>query len=254
MPSIATAKRAVMRGAERLGVDGQVKHLRALTNRGLRRDLRDHAALRLLIAGTVPRDAHTVDVGCNRGDVLGELIRVAPAGRHIAYEPIPALAEDLRRRFPQAEIRNVALADTTGASTFQHVTDADGYSGLLRRALPPGAHVDEITVRVERLDDTLPDGFAPAFIKIDVEGGELAVLRGARDTIDRHRPIVVFESGKGSSDYYGTTPDMLYDLLVEDCGMRIFDLAGEGPYGRERLRETFNGNTKQPVWNYVACP
>jgi FkbM family methyltransferase len=254
MPSIATARSAVMRGARRLGVEEQVKQLRALTNRGLRRDLRDHAALRLLIAATVPRDAHTVDVGCNRGDVLRELIRVAPAGRHIAYEPIPALADDLRRRFPQAEVRDVALSDTTGTSTFQHVTNADGYSGLLRRDLPAGVHVHEITVRLERLDDSLPDGFAPAFIKIDVEGGELGVMRGARETIDRHRPIVAFESGKGSSEHYGTTPDMLYDLLVEDCGMRIFDLAGEGPYGRERLRDTFNGNVEQPVWNYVACP
>jgi FkbM family methyltransferase len=243
-----------MRSARRLGVEEQVKQLRALTNRGLRRDLRDHGALRLLIAATVPRDAHTVDVGCNRGDVLRELIRVAPAGRHIAYEPIPALADDLRRRFPQAEIRDVALSDTVGTSTFQHVTDADGYSGLLRRDLPAGVHVDEITVRLERLDDSLPDGFAPAFIKIDVEGGEMAVMRGARDTIGGHRPIVAFESGRGASEHYGTTPDMLYDLLVEDCGMRIFDLAGEGPYGRERLRDTFDGNVAQPVWNYVACP
>jgi FkbM family methyltransferase len=254
MPSGATVRHRVMRVAESLGVDEQVKQLRALTNRGLRRDLRDHAALRLLVAATVRRDAHTIDVGSHRGDVLGELVRVAPEGRHLAYEPIPALAGDLQARFPTAEVRNAALFDSPGEATFHHVVDAEGYSGLMRRDLPGGAHVAEIPVRLERLDDALPDDFLPSFIKIDVEGAELQVMRGGLETIRRHRPVIVFEHGKGASDHYGTTPDMAYDLLVEDCGLRIFDLAGDGPYTRERLRQTFEGAVAQPVWNYVALP
>jgi FkbM family methyltransferase len=254
MVSSASARRAVMRAAERFGVAEQVKQMRALTNKGLRRDLRDHAALRLLVATTVARDADTVDVGAHRGDVLEELVRVAPDGRHVAFEPLPHLADELRKRFPQVDVRNAAASDTAGEATFQHVTDAEGYSGLRLRDLPPGAGVEEISVRLERLDDALPGDFAPSFVKIDVEGAELQVMLGARETLARHRPIVVFEHGAGASDRYGTTPDLVFDLLVDECGMRIFDLAGDGPYDRERLRRTFSGQVDEPVWNYVACP
>ena len=95
--------------------------------------------------------------------------------------------------------------------------------------MPAGEEVREITVTTERLDDVLPVGFEPALIKIDVEGAELLVLRGAVDTVARHKPMVIFEHGVGGFERYGAAPGDLHDLLVTDCGLRIFDLAGEGP-------------------------
>jgi FkbM family methyltransferase len=247
---LSTARHALMRTAERLGVDDQVRRLRALTNRGLRRDLRDHAALGAIIAAAVPRDGHTVDVGAHEGDIVTELLRVAPDGRHIAYEPLPDFAQRLRRRFPGVDVREVALSDEGGEVTFQYVRNLPGYSGLRRMRLPADAHVEEIPARVERLDDSLPEDFRPSFIKIDVNGGEFQVLRGGRETILRHKPIIVFEHGAGGPDVYGATSGMLHELLVEDCGLRIFDLAGDGPYSRDRFDEVFD----QPIWNFMACP
>src|SRR3954469_19934142 len=102
--AVAGLRRNVMRTAERLGVDDQVKQLRALTNRGLRRDLRDHAALSLVIASVVGEADDVIEVGASPGEVPPELLRVAPSGRVIAFEPIPALAADLRRRFPRVDV------------------------------------------------------------------------------------------------------------------------------------------------------
>jgi FkbM family methyltransferase len=51
-------------------------------------------------------------------------------------------------------------------------------------------HVEEVTAAVLPLDDLM---LAPDFIKIDVEGGELRVLRGLADTIERSRPILLVE-------------------------------------------------------------
>src|SRR6476469_3707014 len=143
----ATARRQVMRAAERLGVDDHVKRLRALTNRGLRRDLRDHAALSLVIASAVRVNDDVIDIGANHGHVLAELDRVAPEGRKIAFEPIPELAADLRARFPAVDVREAALSDEAGETTLQHVVNADGYSGLRLRDLPSGTRAQEITVR-----------------------------------------------------------------------------------------------------------
>ena len=46
-----------------------------------------------------------VDVGTNRGQVLREALRVAPNVRHVAFEPIPALAASITRAFPTVDCR-----------------------------------------------------------------------------------------------------------------------------------------------------
>jgi FkbM family methyltransferase len=244
-------RRAVMTTAERFGVEEQAKRLRAMTNAGLRRDLRDHAALRLLLAATLRPGDSAIEVGAHTGDVLRDIVRLAPDGQHLAFEPLPDLFAGLEREFgAQANValHRLALADERGETTFQHVLSAPGYSGLRRRDLPGTHEVREIPVQVERLDDVVPAGFVPRFMKVDVEGAELEVLRGARETLARHRPLLVFEHGQGGIEHYGGTPGALHDLLVGDCGMRVFDLAGEGPYSRERFVEVF----AEPIWNFLA--
>jgi hypothetical protein len=64
-----------------------------------------------------------------------------------------------------------------------------------------------------------------------------------------HRPLVLFEHQKRTASHYGSGPDELYDLLVDDLGMRIFDMDGAGPYSRESLRETYESGTR---WNFMA--
>ncbi len=236
-------------------VRGWVEHAgeaRATLDPLARRELRDAHATRVVLASVLRTDSTAIDVGANEGTVLDAIVRLAPAGRHIAYEPVPQLCERLVGRFPAVDVRCAALADVAGTSEFSHVLDAPAYSGLRRRAdLPAGAaaRVQRIAVRTERLDDALPQDCVPALIKIDVEGAELQVLRGAVRTLERHRPHVLFEHGSGGADLYGTDPRDVYDLL-DGAGLRIFDLDGEGPYSRERFQATFT----EPIWNFLAAP
>jgi len=230
--------------------ESHARRLAGLVESGAtRRDRRDNDALRLLLAATLGSDDSAVDVGANEGRVLQDIVRVAPAGRHIAYEPIPALNAQLRARYPDVDIRQAALSDQSGDAEFTHVTSRPGYSGLRERDYPGRETLERIQVRVERLDDVLPDGFVPTFVKIDVEGAEGAVLAGAIETIARHRPTIAFEHGKGAASAYGTTPADIHRLLVEQAGLRIFDMDGTGPYSRDQLEEAFELGT---FWNFFA--
>jgi FkbM family methyltransferase len=215
------------------------------------RDLLDNEHINRLIAWVVGPDDSCIDIGANKGGVLEQIVAVAPHGRHIAFEPLPHLHADLVERFPTVDVHRAALSNHAGESTFAHVRAAEGWSSFLERPLPGEVDGDvvEITVPLEVLDDVLPGGFVPRVIKLDVEGAEQQVIEGAMRTLSTHRPILVFEHGNGSASTYGTTPDDIYRLLCDKAGMRIFDLDGEGPYTRDRFRNTYYAREKV---NFVA--
>jgi FkbM family methyltransferase len=215
------------------------------------RDRRDDELVRLLLATALAPDSNCVDVGANIGEVLERVVRLAPYGRHIAFEPLPDLAERLRSRFPAVDVRTLALADHAGTAEFVHVVTRPAFSGLRERSYPGPQQLERLTVEVGRLDDVLPPDYRPTLIKIDVEGGEREVIAGGLETIARHRPFVVFEHGLGAADHYGTTPDQVYELLARQAGLRIFDFDGNGPFSGEEFAEVF---ARGAIWNFLARP
>jgi FkbM family methyltransferase len=216
------------------------------------RDVADFHNIRRLLAFSIDGESNCIDIGANRGANLSEMCRVAPRGRHIAFEPLPHLAALLRDLFPGVEIRQAALSDHAGTADFAYVHGAsEGWSGLLFRPLPTGEEpeVEHIGVQLEVLDDVLDPSYRPAVIKIDVEGAEQQVILGALRTLRRHRPIVIFEHGLGSANAYGTHPADIYRLLCEDVGLRVFDLDGSGPYDLEEFERIYNAGERV---NFVA--
>lgn len=197
-------------------------------------------------------NSNCVDVGCHKGEILDEVIKLAPEGLHFAFEPLPDLYTKLVDKYvknPNIKIRGSALSDTAGNATFQHVITNPAYSGLKKRRYDrPNEIVEEILVNTEKLDEVIPRDIKISFIKIDVEGGEYKVLLGARETILTSRPVIVFEHGLGGSDHYGIGPELIYELLVEDLGMEVFLmeewLGFEAKYlTKERLAyEFYSGN------------
>jgi FkbM family methyltransferase len=187
------------------------------------------------------------DVRRHRGQWLAQAVRCAPAGRHLAFEPIPELCAATTAAFPAVEVRSVALADRPGTERFCRFTAPayDAFSGLRRRT-----EIDDraewITVQVSRLDDEIGD-VAPALIKVDVEGAELAVLRGAGGTLERHRPTVVFEHQPEANALYETTSQDVWDFW-ESLGSRVYTLQGDGPLGRDEFatRAAAGGVTGSP--------
>lgn len=197
---------------------------------------------------TLSRDSNCIDVGSSIGDMLLEMLHFAPAGTHYAFEPIPSSYRRLTDSFSTVHLHNLALSDTTGEKSFQHVITNAGYSGLMRREYPRQHEaIEEITVRTDLLDNIVPESLAISFIKIDVEGAELQVLRGGINTIRRNRPVVIFEHQLGAADFYGTTPEELYDLLVTQCNLRVSLmedwLKGKNPLSQEVFADQFYNRT-----------
>jgi FkbM family methyltransferase len=238
----------VRRAAGRVGLEKPLMRAYEWRYPAARRDRIDNERLRQLLAFSLAPDSNCIDVGCHRGDVLREMVRLAPHGRHIAYEPVPASYEALAAEFPDVDVRQAALSNEAGESSFTYVVDEPSFSGLRRRQYAGPRKLEELTVRTERLDDALPEGYVPRFVKVDVEGAERLVFEGAIETLRRYRPIVFFEHGQGASDYYGTRPGDVYRLLVEEAGMRIFDTDGRGPYAEAEFEAVFSA----PIWNFVA--
>lgn len=245
-------RQRLKRTADRLGLRSHVRKVRRVVGSPTtRRAIRDDDHLFLLLAFALKSTSSCIDVGSAEGAILKEILRVAPHGRHIAYEPLPALAENLRRRFPTVDVRCAALAREAGLSTFVHVIDRPDYSGLRIHDYPGNPRREEIVVQVEALDDALRPGYVPDLIKIDVEGAEQGVIEGAMRTITTHRPIIVFEHGARGAPHYNTRPGDIHRLLCREVGLHIFDLDGNGPYSLDQFEATFE---RRDRWNFVARP
>ena len=187
-----------------------------------RRNAQYDAETEAVMARILKPDSTCLDIGAHKGSVLTSMVRLAPRARHWAFEPLPAFATQLRAEFPQVQVCEVALSDTTGTVTFRHVVRTPAYSGLRERAYPGGQSepVETIMVQAARLDDLVPPGTPVRFIKVDVEGGELQVFRGGQRVLIENQPVVVFEHGLGAAEYYGTRPEHVYDLLAT-CGLGV---------------------------------
>jgi FkbM family methyltransferase len=185
------------------------------------------------------KNSNCVDIGCNRGIILRVITRIAPNGYHYAFEPIPELYQYLVRHFPKVQVYKCALWDSKGEKTFQYIINNPPLSGFEKIVLYEPAV--EIKVETKPLDMVIPESVPIHFMKIDVEGAEFQVLKGANRTINKHRPVIVFEFNLNAFNYYDTGPEDIYGFLVNECNMRISLmerwLKGEPSFNREEFSE-----------------
>lgn len=171
-----------------------------------------------------------VDVGCNKGDfsLLASRL-VGPQGRVLSFEPHPDNCRWIRKSIAKNEYNNIdlyelALSDTNGVAQL-HLGEKSGFHTLL--AGKPQREKGTIEVQTRRLDDLLQEiRFERAVdaIKIDVEGADMHVLRGARQTISRNPGIVVFLD---VHPHLGVNPDEVCEYL-RSLGLALF--AEEPPF------------------------
>ena len=154
---------------------------------------------------SVNGDGCCLDVGANVGSHT--LFIAGHASSVIAFEPVPALAEQIRTRVAANHLRNVevvqvGLGDIAEDLPFFASTDHNQGTGtFVAGVFERPAQV----LHVQPGDETLAERGEPPVIlaKIDVEGFEPDVLRGLRGTLDRCRPIVFFEWSTMSVDRAG---------------------------------------------------
>lgn len=210
------------------------------------RDSSDNERMRLVLASTLTRTSSCVDVGANTGGFFAELVRLAPEGRHVAFEPLPSAFAQLAESFPGADLRNCAVTDVAGEIEFTEVVSSPGWSGVRASHIQTVEEpvLNTIRVRSVRLDDELVD-VRPDLIKIDVNGGELGTLLGAQEVLREHRPVVLIEHGIAARGYGTTSADVW--AVLHDAGLRIFDLSGDGPLSEAGFTEA-----ALTRWNFLA--
>lgn len=170
--------------------------LRLRGERSVRRAFGLHAPADL-ITSLVPPGRNAVDVGANRGVYAYWIAKRATEVD--AFEPQPDLARYIRRaRLRNVRVHEIALSDQAGTAQMLVPSSDDGLARLASSdandAVPAQVELGpttELSVKTLTLDSfRLPD---VGFLKIDVEGHELAVLRGADQTIATSRPVVFIE-------------------------------------------------------------
>jgi FkbM family methyltransferase len=238
-----------IRVVDRFGWRARLAHMneRFSPSRRIRRDGRDHRHFEVIVAATLAADDLAVDIGANIGTVAAMITRVAPAAKHVLVEPLPELAARLREQFPQCEVHSVACADHEGEATFVRVVERPTRSGLQPGQLKAGMTTESLPVEVTTLD-TLLAGRRPRLVKIDVEGAELDVLRGAPATLASARPVVLFEHQPPAGD---TTTSRAIHRLLHDCRYRVYDVDGHGPLDEDAF---IAAAQRGRIWNFVATP
>lgn len=200
-----------------------LKRLPVPLSRNHRYDLLTKKIIRHYCAPT----SNCIDAGTHKGEMLNWFLHYAPKGKHFAFEPIPFLYEELKKNFSKknCSIYKIALSDRQSVLPFNYVISNPAYSGLKKRNYDRKNEVDTtIQVEADLLDTIIPSTIPVHFMKIDVEGGEMNVLKGATRILSNDHPVIIFEFGIGGSDVYGATPEEMY-FFLQKFNYRIFLLS-----------------------------
>jgi len=150
----------------------------------------------------ISQDAEVVlDVGANRGDWTSSLLNLGYSGNVWAFEASPQTASFLERRFakyPKVSVETLALGAMNCELIFNDYGPHSPLSGFASRELTIGVKpLESYSVPCWSLDTVWsPDRLSIDFLKIDTEGSEFAILRGATKLLENKRiACLQFEYG-----------------------------------------------------------
>jgi FkbM family methyltransferase len=174
-----------------------------------------------------------LDVGASEGLYASELRANGYRGRIVSFEPLPLAVRQLRTRANQDSTWDV-IPKALGSSPHDaplHVSGRHTSSSLLRmthlhiEASPDSSSVGDEGVRVDRLDDLREElglKSQPIFLKLDVQGYELEVVRGAPVTLDQ---VALLEIELSFAELYEGQPLFAECLAVlRSNGLTLVDL------------------------------
>ena len=198
---------------------------------------------RAFIRDWVKPDSIVWDIGANFGLFAFPAALKARNGKVFAFEPDADVAGSIARGVAltankglNLSVMPFAVSDRDGTATFEVSAHGTAMSRLKGEGPWHTVKAREIRSVTTHMIDTLASTLsAPSIIKIDVEGAEVKVLMGGRETIGRCCPVMLIEG-----------PSELWDTLgafLRDHDYVMLDGAGDGHKPLEH-----------PVWDTVAVP
>jgi FkbM family methyltransferase len=196
-----------------------------------------------------------LDIGAHHG--LYTLLAskaVGPSGQVIAFEPSPRERKALclnvgLNRCKNAVIQELALGNEEGETTLHVVDHLETGCNSLRPPALPGS-ISLVSVRIISLDRWLAAHHLQSvdFIKLDVEGGELSVLLGAQELLERRpRPVILAEVQDIRTKPWGYRGRDIIDFL-SGRGYKWFRVSAQGSL------EELQANCQDFDENFVAWP
>src|SRR5262249_25891139 len=148
-----------------------------------------------------------LDIGANIGWYALHIAARLPTSTIHAFEPISQTIEYLKRNREANDLTNIIIHDfglSDRDSTANFFVYPEGPGGASLANTSGRTTVMEIAGSVRRLDSL---GLLPDVLKIDVEGAELAVMRGGMETIKKCRPAIFVEMLRKWTAAHGSHPN-----------------------------------------------
>lgn len=181
-----------------------------------------------------------LDIGANQGWFGLQVAKKDPANRVYCFEPVPPTYGYLTRNIQENRLTNIqawnfGLMDEEGERTFALDPLHMGAASLGISEGPT-----QVTCQFRTLDAVAAEnGLAPDLIKADVEGAEIFVLKGGRETLEKYRPVLFLEMLRKHARMFGYHPNDIIALL-QPLGYRCFTLA-------DRMLRPFDTMTEETV-------
>ena len=215
------------------------------------------------------RDGAFIDVGANIGQTLLTVLSIDPSRRYVGIEPQSACSADLQRfirinDLTSCDVVTCGLSDRAGLAVLSYERANDARASLVAEFRPPDLLTKKTVVPIVTGDEMLASLAIGdvALIKIDVEGGELEVLRGLPETLASRRPFVTLEVLPNLLVSTGAPLDAATKQVRADRFGTMFELLEAADYsmslvGADGSLETASAFVPDPgraVRNYLAFP
>ncbi|MBM0204752.1 FkbM family methyltransferase [Micromonospora sp. STR1s_5] len=191
-----------------------------------------------LVLSLLTEESHFLDIGANVGWFTLAASTIIKTGTIVAFEPNPKIFARLRASVEvnglSATVKALPIAVGEGAGTLGMSTAIDSRNPGSGFIAPDNEQ--QTAVQAGTIDELIGGGQCDV-VKIDVEGYELKVLRGAVQTFSRCRPHIVMEYSPEMLNRYGDSADDLERLLAQ-IGATAFVLSPDGTCTRP---ETLTG-------------
>jgi FkbM family methyltransferase len=207
-----------------------------------------------LLPRFIPEDGVCVDIGANIGLFSYHMATLAPRGQVHCFEPRSDLIETLKRNlanFSNIVPRRLAVSDFNGPTRVT-VDPTHGLSTTVKELA--GAGLRKQAVEAVRLDDYCANFDRVDFIKIDVEGNEMRVIDGSRNTLRKHRPVVMCESVMRDLRPQGRSVYELFSMMSAVGYNTFFLYSGRLIPATRAHAETNMTDDNLRIFNWVFLP